>query len=74
MRCDGHDPAVRRDPSQDLGHAIARLVEMVLVADEKKVGLTRKHFDDMSDDGLSLDGNERLGDRVAGTPEAFAEP
>ncbi len=46
---------------------------MVLAADEDEVVVAREHVDDMGDDRLALDRDQRLGDGIAGAAETLAE-
>ena len=48
-------------------------VEVRLVADEDEVPLAWEHVDDMFDDRLAFEADQRLGDRIAGAAKALAE-
>ena len=54
-------------------HAVISISQMVVVADEQKVMLTWEHVDDMGNDGLAINLDQRFGNGITSTAKAFAE-
>jgi hypothetical protein len=59
--------------TQNLFHPVAGIGGMILVADEKKILLARKHVDDMGNDRFAVYLDQRFWHRISRPPEAFTE-
>jgi hypothetical protein len=46
---------------------------MIAVTNKSKIVLTGKHVDDVSNDRLTIDFDQRLRERITGTPKSLAE-
>ena len=73
MRPDSDDLGCRAVPPKDGLHLVLWRIEVVLVANEDETGFPREHVDNVRDDGLAVNFNERFGQAVAGFSETFPE-
>lgn len=73
MGCDTNNLAGRAVLLQEKAHSVVRVVQMILIADKYKVGLTGEHVNDICNNRFSAYLYKWLWDLVTRSSEALAK-